>query len=142
MENWATLAPEIVVRDIKKSIYFWCEIIGFSIRYDRPEQGFIYLVREGAQIMLEQYQGDDDHWLTAPFGKTLGNGVTFQIEVTEVAPILTRLQQVNCPVFQPCADVWYRANEIEIAQRQCLVQDADGYLLRLAQNIGKRAIID
>ncbi|CNE95994.1 VOC family protein [Yersinia nurmii] len=142
MDNWAVLVPELVVRDIKKSIYFWCEIIGFNIRYDRPEQGFAYLDREGAQIMLEQYQGKDDHWLTAPFGKTLGNGVNFQIEVTEVAPILARLEQANWPLFQPCADVWHRANEIEIGLRQCLVQDPDGYLLRLAQNIGKRAIID
>jgi hypothetical protein len=42
------------------------------------------------------------------------------------------------PLFQPVEEAWYRADAIENGQRQFLVQDPDGYLLRLAQDLGER----
>ncbi|MEO9168740.1 MAG: VOC family protein, partial [Aestuariivirga sp.] len=35
---------------------------------------------------------------------------------------------------------WYRAGDEEVGQRQFLVQDPDGYLLRLCQPIGRRKL--
>jgi hypothetical protein len=33
---------------------------------------------------------------------------------------------------------WYRAGDRELGQRQFLVQDPDGYLLRFCQDLGER----
>ncbi|WP_244876994.1 VOC family protein [Acidocella facilis] len=38
-------------------------------------------------------------------------------------------------------EAWYRAGEVEVGQRQFLVMDPDGYLLRLAEDIGERPAI-
>jgi hypothetical protein len=35
---------------------------------------------------------------------------------------------------------WYRTGGVETGQRQFLVQDPDGYLLRLAEVLGERPI--
>ncbi len=35
---------------------------------------------------------------------------------------------------------WYRADKIEVGQRQFLVMDPDGYLLRLVMDLGERPL--
>ena len=35
---------------------------------------------------------------------------------------------------------WYRKDSIEVGNKQFLVQDPDGYLLRFTQDLGKRPI--
>ncbi len=37
-------------------------------------------------------------------------------------------------------DAWYRAGTTEVGQRQFLVQDPDGYLLRLGAKLGERPV--
>jgi len=40
----------------------------------------------------------------------------------------------------PVEDKWYRRDDSEVGQRQFVVADPDGYLLRLAQPPGRRAL--
>jgi catechol 2,3-dioxygenase-like lactoylglutathione lyase family enzyme len=35
----AALVPELSVADIAASRRFYCDILGFSVRYERPEEG-------------------------------------------------------------------------------------------------------
>lgn len=88
--------------------------------------------------MLDQYSPATRHWLTRPFAPPLGNGINLQITVDDVAPILSRLATMDWPLFMPVEDKWYRAGEEETGQRQFIVADPDGYLLRLAQSLGYR----
>ena len=53
--EFSALVPEWVVTDINASLQFWCEVIGFSVWYDRPVEQFAYLTLGKAQIMLEQH---------------------------------------------------------------------------------------
>lgn len=138
MENWAKLVPELVVTDLEASLRFWRDLVGFSVAYDRPEAGFAYLDLDGAQVMLEQRSTAEDQWVTGPLESPLGRGINFQIEVPALQPILDRLAGDGWPLFMAPEDAWYRAGGIEVGQRQFLVLDPDGYLLRLAEDIGKR----
>jgi catechol 2,3-dioxygenase-like lactoylglutathione lyase family enzyme len=132
------LVPELIVMDLEVSLAFWVDLLGFKIAYQRPEQRFAYLEQGEAQVMLEQF--DPDGWLTGALDRPLGRGINLQIEVMAVAPLLMRLEQQRWPLFQACEDAWYRADEIEVGQRQFLVQDPDGYLLRLVQRLGERPV--
>nr|WP_205820961.1 VOC family protein [Methylobacterium nonmethylotrophicum] len=136
----ATLVPELVVADLAASLDFWVGLIGFRIAYDRPEDGFAYLDLDGAQIMLDEYNPAGRHWLTGPMDPPLGRGVNLQVEVAAVEPILGRLEQTGWPLFMAVEDAWYRAGTIEVGQRQFLVQDPDGYLLRLGAKLGERPV--
>ncbi|MGI4838035.1 MAG: bleomycin resistance protein [Janthinobacterium lividum] len=134
------LVPELIITDLSKSLYFWTELLGFTIAYDRPEEGFAYLDLLGVQIMLEERRPAARQWLTDDLLAPFGRGVNFQIEVPDVDAILERLGKVRWPLFMACEEKWYRAGEREVGQRQFLVQDPDGYLVRLAQDLGERAL--
>lgn len=138
MRGRAKLVPELIVSDLKRSLAFWGGLIGFGIAYDRPEEGFAYLDLDGAQVMLEQRDPAFRQWLTGTLDSPFGRGINFQIEVASVAPVLERLKRAAWPLFMACEDAWYRAGDIEVGQRQFLVQDPDGYLLRLGEALGER----
>lgn len=141
MEQRAKLVPEFLVVDLERSLRFWRDLIGFAVAYDRPEDYFAYLDLDGAQIMLEQRAPTVREWVTGSLEKPFGRGINFQIEVQTVQPILDRLAAANWPLFVEPEEAWYRNGDFESGQRQFLVMDPDGYLLRLAQVLGKRPIL-
>lgn len=134
------LVPELMVTDLQNSLGFWASCLGFSIVYQRPEDGFAYLDLNGAQVMLEQVDPHAGQWLTAPLSKPFGRGINLQIDVVAVAPIIGHLGQAGFSLYRDCQDTWYRADNVEVGQREFIVQDPDGYLVRLVERLGERAV--
>jgi catechol 2,3-dioxygenase-like lactoylglutathione lyase family enzyme len=133
--GFAPLVPELDVFDLGKSKSFWCNVLGFQIAYQRPENRFMYIELQGSQVMLSQRNGN---WETGDLQRPLGRGINFQMFVNSVEPLLDALRNANWPLFRPCHDAWYRIAGEERGNRQFLVQDPDGYLLRFAQNLGAK----
>ncbi|PNA05585.1 MULTISPECIES: VOC family protein [Pseudomonas] len=134
------LVPELMVTDLQTTLAFWISCLGFTIAYQRPEDGFAYLDLNGAQVMLEQVDPNAGQWLTAELSKPFGRGVNLQIDVEAVAPIIERLGAAQIPLYKTCKDTWYRADDVEVGQREFLVQDPDGYLVRLVERLGERPV--
>ena len=133
--GFAPLVPELAVFDLARSTAFWCDVLGFTIAYQRPENNF---ERQGSQVMLDQANGN---WETGPLKRPLGRGINFQMFVESVEPLLDALKQAGWPLYKQCHDAWYRIGDREVGSRQFLVQDPDGYLLRFAQDLGTRQMI-
>jgi catechol 2,3-dioxygenase-like lactoylglutathione lyase family enzyme len=138
--RWAPLVPELLVSNLPRSIAFWCGHVGFSVAYERPEEGFAYLVLNGAQIMLEQQNDASRNWLTGPLEQPLGRGINFQIEASDLLKIRQSLKLAAWPLFMDLEEKWYRVSDHERGQAQFLVQDPDGYLLRLVSPVGVRQL--
>lgn len=136
----AKLVPELLVSCLESSLGFWRDRLGFRIVYDRPEHGFAYLDLDAAAVMLEQRDRAARTWETGPLERPLGRGINFEIEVDDLEGILARLAEASWPLFMEPEDKWYRVGDIERGQRQFLVQDPDGYLLRLAGSLGERPV--
>lgn len=132
----ARLVPELYCSDIERSVSFYVELLGFLVRFARPEERFVYLDREGAEIMLEQ--PTTRMFLSAELEHPYGRGVNFQIEVADVATLYARVKASPWPVFLELEDRWYRQDERELGNRQFVAQDPDGYLLRFFQDLGSR----
>jgi catechol 2,3-dioxygenase-like lactoylglutathione lyase family enzyme len=128
--GFAPLAPELDVTDLDASLRFWCGILGFRISYARPEDGFAYLEREGAQVMLCRRNGN---WETASLEHPFGRGLNLQIAVAALDPVIDRLRAAGWPLFREAHAARYRVGESFVSLRQILVQDPDGYLLRFAE---------
>ncbi len=135
--GFAALVPELSVSDLDASLAFWCPILGFEIAYQRPENGFAYLERGSLQVMLDRINGN---WETGPLEKPLGRGINLQMMVPDVEPMLKSLKQANWPLYRDVSDAWYRSGDTEGGNRQFLVQDPDGYLLRFAMDLGRRPV--
>ncbi|WP_297110068.1 VOC family protein [uncultured Devosia sp.] len=130
----AALVPELSVSDIVASRRFYCDVLGFAVLYERPEEGFAYLALDQAELMLDQI-GEGRDWITGPLVPPLGRGANFQIEVAAIDPICARLQAAGIELFQPVETSTYRTAMDQVTQRQFCVQDPDGYLLRLCEKV-------
>lgn len=64
--------------------------------------------------------------------------MNLQITVPEVAPILSALDRAGHPLYLPPEDKWYRRGADETGNRQFVVADPDGYLLRFCEDLGTR----
>ncbi|RED52415.1 bleomycin resistance protein [Aestuariispira insulae] len=136
---WARLVPELMVSDFDASLGFYQTILGFSFLYGR--ENFAYLDREGAQIMIE-LQSDDPAWKTGTLSKPYGRGANFQIEVVDVASLYRTVIEADCEVRLPLEEAWYRMDDgTETGNRQFMIQDPDGYLLRFFQDLGTRPAV-
>jgi catechol 2,3-dioxygenase-like lactoylglutathione lyase family enzyme len=45
------LYPEFLVSNLEKSTKFYCDILGFATEFARPEERFVFLSFQGAQIL-------------------------------------------------------------------------------------------
>ncbi len=48
------LIPELSITNFEKTIKFYTEMLGFSIEYQRVDEGFAFLSLGEAQIMIDQ----------------------------------------------------------------------------------------
>jgi catechol 2,3-dioxygenase-like lactoylglutathione lyase family enzyme len=135
-EYWAALVPELLVTDLERSLAFYVGLCGFRTRFTRPEDGFAYLERGQAQIMLEEVA--EDRWQTADLSPPFGRGINLQIEVADVLSLHARVTDAGWPLFRPVTTQWYREDHIEHGQTEFLLQDPDGYLIRFMQPLGQR----
>lgn len=131
------LVPELLVDDLDRSLAFWCGPCGFTVRYDRPEERFAYLVQGSAHVMLEQ-AGVGRNWLTGPLDRPLGRGINLQVSVPDAAAVARRLADVEIELFMQPETKWYGVGAEQAGVHQFLVQDPDGYLLRFQSSVGRR----
>ncbi|WP_243578444.1 bleomycin resistance protein [Shewanella xiamenensis] len=127
------LTPELNVRSIEDSLNFYTKILGFTICFERPEDGFATIELDGAVLMLEQVENlnpSNDPWVTAKLEYPFGRGINFQITVLDIDGIHNRLTRHGYPIQLPLEQKSYRAGNEFINVRQFMVIDPDGYLLR------------
>lgn len=137
------LIPELCCSNIKTSLLFYTKTLGFLIQYQREENGFAMLERQGSRIMLDEIRTDsvsetDRTWISGPLEAPFGRGINLQMETTKVDELYNRAQKAGANIFLPIEERWYRANNVEIGNRQFIVLDPDGYMLRFFQYLGER----
>ena len=133
--EWRKLVPELSVSNFEKSVRFYTDILGFEVLFSRDR--FVYLELEEVQFMLQQTSIDG--WQTGVLEPPFGRGINFQIELNDIEPLYQRLKGANYPFFRDVKDVYYETPDIDSGQREFLIQDPDGYLLRFCQAIGEEA---
>ena len=133
------LVPELAVSDWRTSRAFYCDLVGFTVAYERPEDGFSFLTLGDAQLMIDQIGiGRTFEVEDAQGGLPLGRGLNLQILVPQVVPVLARLAAAGVSLYLPLEEKWYRRGDREVGNRQFVVPDPDGYLLRLHEDLGER----
>lgn len=134
------LVPELAVSDWRTSRAFYCDLIGFEVTYERPEEGFSFLTLGDAQLMIDQIGlGRTFELAEGLLDPPFGRGLNLQIRVPQVRSILDRLEAVGLSLYLPLEEKWYRHRDHEVGNRQFVVPDPDGYLLRLFEDPGMRS---
>lgn len=126
------LIPELTVMDIERTKKFYIDFLGFKLEYERPEDKFIFVSLEGSQFMFEEFH--DTGWNVNELDYPLGRGINFSIEVDDIGPIYEKFLAEGYPIFRTLMTSRYEVNGVFMEQKEFLVQDPDGYLLRFNED--------
>ncbi|MCY9141726.1 bleomycin resistance protein [Peribacillus frigoritolerans] len=137
MHKLNALIPELSVSDMKQSLYFYSEILLFKIEYQRPEDKFAFLSLNDCQIMIEEVNG---YWNTGELSYSYGRGINFQIVINDIDLLYDSLKKNEYPIKFDIQENWYRAETKLKGQKEFLVMDPDGYLLRFVQILGEKDV--
>lgn len=136
-EYWNQIIPELSVTNLEKSLNFYTTI-GFKIKYESPENKFAFIYFNKIQFMLQELSSNDK-WNVGTLTYPFGNGINFQLEVTNIDKIYYNLKKQNYKISFDIEENWYRQDSKILGNREFLIQDPDGYLLRFMQDLGEKA---
>lgn len=134
------LIPELIVSDLQRSLDFYCQVLGFKIEYQRPEDKFAFLSYNGSQLMLEEDYEDESPWRVGPLERPFGRGMNLSIKCPDSEVLSRAIENAGHTLRKPIEERWYRDNDLMNGQLNFLVLDPDGYLLRFNQNLGSKAV--
>ena len=127
--NYNAVIPEFMVSNIEQSRSFYCDLLGFTIEYQRLEEKFLFLSLEDCQLMLEEGDAEELAQLTYPFGR--GINISFGIE--DVPQLHKKLLEADYPVHRPLTKRKFHVGDHYIYPHEFAVLDPDGYFLRFSE---------
>lgn len=136
--NWNDLIPELSVTNLENSLDFY-KTAGFKVKYDRPENKFAFISLDNIQFMLQEID-NNDKWNVAPLSYPFGNGINFQLEIKNLDEIYNKFKNSNYKISFDIEENWYRQYDKLLGNKEFLIQDPDGYLLRFSKDLGEREI--
>lgn len=136
---WNEIIPELSVTNLEKSLEFYI-MLGFRIEYERVEDKFVFISLGKIQFMLQEIS-ENDKWEIEPLKYPFGNGINFQLEVENLEEIYNKLKTSNYKIAFEMEENWYRKDNELLGNKEFLVQDPDGYLLRFSKDLGKKDYI-
>ena len=122
-----SLIPELTVSNLEQTKKFYVDILNFKIEYERPEEKFCFLSLENNQMMFEQVNGS---WSVGILEHPFGRGVNFEMTVSDVDTLYKSVLDSGITPFREIKVSHYRKGNEDIVQKEFLIQDPDGYLLR------------
>ena len=124
--NFNKLIPELSVTNITNSINFYTSI-GFKIIYERKEEKFCFLELNGNQLMIEQI---NDNWNTGDLEYPFGRGINISMTVDDIDEFYNNIKKSNYKIFKELMVNEYKVDSVIYKDKEFLIQDPDGYLLR------------
>lgn len=125
-----SLIPELSVTNIEKSKEFYLNL-GFKIIYERKEDKFCFLYLEDNQIMIEEI---NNNWNVGEMKYPFGNGINISMTVSDIDSFYESIISKKIVLFRKIKTSKYRVDDIIYEDKEFLLQDPDGYLLRFNVN--------
>lgn len=134
--DWNPIIPELSISNLEKSLEFY-KTAGFTVKYERPENKFAFISLNKIQFMLQEIT-DHEKWDIGKLVYPFGNGINFQLEVENIEKIYNNFVVNNYKIAFDIEENWYRQNDELLGNKEFLIQDPDGYLLRFSEDLGKK----
>ena len=136
--RWNPLLAELMVQDYPASLAWWTNLMGFAPVFARPGQKLAMLQHpNGAQVMIYERDGD---WETGAMEPPFGRGAVLQVQVADVTAAHAIFAAADHPFYVDLREKWRDWGDCLGGQREFLVQDPDGYLVMLIEQLGTRPL--
>ena len=121
------LTPNLIVSDVRRSLEFYRDVLGFSVAVTVPEaEPFVFAIVQSGPVEI---------FLNAPEpaiveypafkGRPIGGTLTLFVEVTNIALAHATLQD-RVRIVMPLEHKWYGSTEFAF-------EDPDGYVITFAE---------
>ena len=137
--NWNQLIPELDVINLKETLNFYIDLIGFELVYERKEDKFAFIQLENIQLMLQEI-GKENKWETGKLEYPFGRGINFQLDLKNIGQIYDKLKNNNYEIFIDIEEHWYRKDNVIMGCKEFLVKDPNGFLLRFSEDLEERKV--
>ena len=121
-----SLIPELSVTNITFSTKFYV-LLGFNVKYERKENKFVFLEYENNQIMIEEV---NNNWSVGELSYPFGNGINLSMEVSDIDALYQKVKKLDIHIFRELKVSEYKVDDEVYQDKEFLIQDPDGYLLR------------
>ena len=95
--------------------------------YERKEDKFAFLELEVNQLMIEEI---NDNWNTEKLEYPFGRGINISMTINDIDKYYQELVNKNITFFKDIMTNEYDVNGKTYLDKEFLIQDPDGYLLR------------
>lgn len=136
--NWNENIPELSVTNLENSLNFY-KTAGFEIKYNRTEDKFAFISLNNIQFMLQELS-NNDKWNVGELKYPFGNGINFQLDVEDIDKIYNNFKNNNYTITFDIEENWYRQDDKMLGNKEFLIQDPDGYLLRFSEDLGEKEV--
>lgn len=123
-----SIIPELTVSNINQTKEFYIFKLGFNLEYERTDDKFFFATYEESQFMFEELHNDG--WNTGALEYPFGRGVNFSICCNNIDKLYERIMKHQIKPYRKLHKATYLCGEKVEQQKQFLIQDPDGYLLR------------
>ena len=124
--RYNSLIPEFSVSNILVSKKFYIDL-GFEIVYERVEDKFCFLSLYDNQIMIEEV---NNNWNVGELEYPFGRGINISMAVNDIDKFYNNVKNMGIKLYKDIAISKYRVEDGYVCDKQFLIQDPDGYLLR------------
>ena len=124
--RYNSLIPEFSVSNILVSKKFYIDL-GFEIVYERVEDKFCFLSLDDNQIMIEEV---NNNWNVGELEYPFGRGINISMAVNDIDKFYNNVKNKGIKLYKDIAVSKYRVDDGYVCDKQFLIQDLDGYLLR------------
>ena len=129
MTTFASVTPNLLVRNIERSTTFYRDLLGFSVKQtvpDAPPFVFVWLERDGVPVFLNDPKAaaHDYDVSSRPFG----GSATLYFVVTDIDGLHAKVAS-EAGILMPLKTQFY-------GMREFAVEDPDGHILTFAERVG------
>lgn len=122
------LILELSVTNIEHTKQFYIFFLGFKLEYERINEKFMFLSYGKSQFMFEEIHSDG--WNVASLEYPLGRGINFSISCSDVEKLYEVVKNSKVKIYRELKETIYLCDGNQKIQKEFLIQDPDGYLLR------------
>ncbi|MBE6072009.1 MAG: VOC family protein [Clostridium butyricum] len=125
------LIPELSVTNIERTKKFYISLLGFKLEYERINEKFMFLSYEESQFMFEEIHSDG--WNIGSLEYPLGRGINFSIACSNIEELYNIIENSKIKIYRELKETIYICDGKKKIQKEFLIQDPDGYLLRFTE---------
>ena len=118
-----SISPNLMVKNVNKSIEFYCNILGFSLVQTVPESGELnwgMVEKDGLFVMFQKEESIKEEYPELE-GQCTGGGLTLYIKVSNLSEFYEKIKN-DVKIVHDLHKTPYGANEFAIT-------DPDGFIL-------------